>query len=48
MWGDPTCREIPKDVPETDIDVNHLHINTSYIKQDINVMLPLKRFREFE
>jgi hypothetical protein len=48
MWGDPTCREIPKDVSETDIDVNHLHINTSYIKQDINVMLPLKRFREFE
>lgn len=48
MWGDPTCREIPKDVTEKDIDVNHLHINTSYIKQDINVMLPVKRFKEFE
>jgi len=48
MWGDPTCREVPKDVTETDIDVNHLHINTSYIKQDINVMLPVKRFKEFE
>jgi D-proline reductase (dithiol) PrdB len=48
MWGDPTCREIPKYITETDIDVNHLHINTSYIKQDIDVMLPVKRFKEFE
>jgi D-proline reductase (dithiol) PrdB len=28
--------------------VSHLHINTEYIKQDINVMLPLTRFQEFE
>jgi len=47
-WGDPTCREIPEYTTERDIDVNHLHINTSYIKQDINVMLPVKRFKEFE
>ena len=47
-WGDPTHREIPRDTLEKEIDVNHLHINTNYIKEDINVMLPLKRFREFE
>ena len=47
-WGDPTAREIPKTSTEKDIDVNHLHINTDYIKQDINVMLPLQRFQEFE
>jgi D-proline reductase (dithiol) PrdB len=47
-WGDPTSRQIPKTATEADIDVNHLHINTDYIKQDINVMLPLARFREFE
>ena len=47
-WGDPSRREIPKTAHESDIDVNHLHINTDYIKQDINVMLPLERFREFE
>ena len=47
-WGDPSFREIPKTATEADIDVNHLHINTDYIKQDINVMLPLTRFREFE
>jgi len=48
VWGDPSSRRIPASAGEEDIDVNHLHINTDYIKQDINVMLPLKRFREFE
>ena len=48
LWGDPSHREIAKGATETDIDVNHLHINTDYIKQDMNVMLPLARFREFE
>ena len=47
-WGDPSSREIPKTTRESDIDVNHLHINTDYIKEDINVALPLARFREFE
>ena len=47
-WGDPTSREIPKTAREADISVNHLHINTEYIEHDINVMLPLTRFREFE
>ena len=40
-WGDPSIRFIPSTAVESDIDVNHLHINTDYIKQDINVMLPL-------
>jgi len=47
-WGDPTARKITSTAGPADIDVNHLHINTDYIKQDINVILPLKRFREFE
>jgi len=47
-WGDPSSRQIPASAGEKDIDVNHLHINTDYIKQDINVILPLKRFKEFE
>jgi D-proline reductase (dithiol) PrdB len=46
-WGDPTSREIPANAGQADIDVNHLHINTGYIKQDINVILPLNRFAEF-
>lgn len=47
-WGDPSSRQIPASASESDINVNHLHINTGYIKQDINVMLPLNRFQEFE
>ena len=48
IWGDRSYRAIPKGTTEKDIDVNHLHINTTYIKQDINVILPLARMAEFE
>jgi len=48
IWGDRSYRTIPKETTEKDIEVNHLHINTSYIKQDINVILPLSRMAEFE
>lgn len=48
LWGDRTYREIPRGTTEKDIEVNHLHINTNYIKQDINVILPLARMAEFE
>ena len=48
IWGDRSYRIIPKRTTEKDIDVNHLHINTTYIKQDINVILPLARMAEFE
>jgi len=47
-WGDPSYRQIPRAATENDIDISHLHINTGYIKEDINVMLPLTRFAEFE
>ena len=47
-WGDPSYREIPRTANEGDIEVSHLHINTEYIKKDINVMLPMTRFQEFE
>ena len=48
LWGDRSFRAIPRQAAEKEIDVNHLHINTSYIKQDINVILPLARMAEFE
>jgi D-proline reductase (dithiol) PrdB len=47
-WGDRSFRAIPRGTTEEDIEVNHLHINTAYIKQDINVILPLARMAEFE
>ncbi len=48
LWGDRTYRKIPRGTTEKDIDVNHLHINTNWIKKDINVMLPIQRMEEFE
>ncbi len=48
IWGDRSYRAIPRRTTERDIEVNHLHINTNWIKQDINVMLPLARMAEFE
>jgi D-proline reductase (dithiol) PrdB len=47
-WGDPGYREIPRQATENDVAVNHLHINTDYIKADLNVILPIQRFAEFE
>jgi D-proline reductase (dithiol) PrdB len=48
IWGDRSYRSIPRGTTEKDIHVNHLHINTNWIKQDINVILPLARMAEFE
>lgn len=48
LWGDPTYRKIHKTVTTKDINVNHLHVNTRFIKEDMNVILPLSRFTEFE
>ncbi len=48
LWGDPSFRMIGSTATEADITINHLHVNTRYVKEDINVVLPLQRFLEFE
>lgn len=48
LWGDRSFRMLPKGTTEKDVQVHHLHINTSYIERDLNVMLPLARMAEFE
>ena len=48
LWGDRSFRVIPRQTTEREVDANHLHINTRYIKEDINVMLPLARMAELE
>lgn len=48
LWGDRSFRMIPRETTAQDINVNHLHINTGYILEDINVMLPLARMAELE
>ena len=47
-WGDPTSRKLPRDTAESDIDINHLHINCTPICEDMNVILPLARMAEME
>lgn len=47
-WGDPSFRRIPSSATANDVDINHLHINTAYAQQDLNVVLPLQRFQELE
>ena len=48
LWGNRWFRMIPRGTAAQNINVNHLHINTGYILDDINVMLPLARMAEFE
>jgi D-proline reductase (dithiol) PrdB len=46
LYGDPTYRSIPKKTTGAEVNVNHLHIKTGYINEDINVMLPVGRMEE--
>ncbi len=46
LWGDQSFRRIPSWAAEKDVEVNHIHINASYIYQDLNVALPIGRFKE--
>jgi D-proline reductase (dithiol) PrdB len=46
MWGDPSWRRIPATATAADVEVNHLHVETSYAKRDLNVVLPLQRLAE--
>ncbi|HET8943620.1 MAG TPA: glycine/sarcosine/betaine reductase selenoprotein B family protein, partial [Dehalococcoidia bacterium] len=48
MWGDPTFRRIPRDVPPHGIGTSHLHINNRDLKVDLNVQLPVHRLAELE
>jgi D-proline reductase (dithiol) PrdB len=47
-WGDPTCREIRRDAAQADIRADHHHVNTAYMRADMNVIFPLQRFAELE
>lgn len=47
-WGDPSFRAIPTDLKQADLGASHLHINTKFVLEDINRLLPIDRFRELE
>jgi D-proline reductase (dithiol) PrdB len=45
-WGDPSWRRIPASATAADVEVNHLHVDTSYARRDLNVALPVQRLAE--
>jgi D-proline reductase (dithiol) PrdB len=45
-WGDPSYRIIPTNLTQEEIGVSHLHVNTSGIETDVNIVLPIHRFQE--
>jgi D-proline reductase (dithiol) PrdB len=45
-WGDPSWRRIASGATSEMVQANHLHIDTSYIERDLNVVLPVDRLRE--
>ena len=44
--GDPSWRALRADATGETVEANHLHIDTGYIRRDLNVALPLDRLRE--
>ena len=47
-WGDPTYRTVPHTATEKDVNVYHLHIETSFAEQDLNCIFPLQRLLALE
>lgn len=46
VWGDPSYRTISDDIQQTEVGVSHLHFNTQPVRSDINILLPIHRFRK--
>jgi D-proline reductase (dithiol) PrdB len=45
-WGDPSFRILPADMDPAEVGVSHLHINRKGALADMNVLLPVQRFKE--
>lgn len=45
-WGDPGFRRIPRHART--VKSYHLHINTRYLEEDLNCVLPVQRLLELE
>ncbi len=47
-WGDPSYRVIPRTATEEDVNIYHLHVDPTFVTQDLNCLLPLQRLAEME
>jgi D-proline reductase (dithiol) PrdB len=45
-WGDPSHRMIPLLTTERDVRLHHMHIDTRFGEQDLDVVLPMRRLGE--
>jgi D-proline reductase (dithiol) PrdB len=45
-WGDPGWRAIPAGSTERDVDLHHLHIDRRFGREDLDVVLPMRRLAE--
>jgi len=45
-WGDPSYRVIPLGSTERDVGLYHMHIDTRFGMQDLDVVLPMRRLEE--
>ncbi|KAA0237441.1 hypothetical protein EDM76_06470 [bacterium] len=47
-WGDPTYRVIPSDVRQEQVACAHLHLSNAGALEDVNVVFPVRAFRQLE
>ena len=45
-WGDPSFRTLSTDMDPAEVGISHLHINREDALADMNILLPIQRFRE--
>lgn len=45
-WGDPTFRTIPLGTTEGEVKLYHMHIDTRFGQEDLDVVLPMRRLAE--
>ena len=45
-WGDPTFRVVPHGTTAADVKLYHLHIDTRFGEEDLDVVLPAHRLEE--
>lgn len=45
-WGDPTYRTIPYGTTEREVELHHLHIDRRFGREDLDVVLPMRRLGE--
>jgi D-proline reductase (dithiol) PrdB len=45
-WGDPSYRVIPQGTTEREVRLYHMHIDTRFGQEDLDVVLPMRRLAE--